>query len=83
MGAHIHMVNSTHDQGAAKLAPGLTVSALAEDGLVEALELPGRRFCLGVQWHPELMPDDKGSMGIRQAFLEACCESCEPKKTGS
>ena len=77
MGAHLHMVNSTHDQGVNRLAPNLNVSALAEDGLVEALELEGKRFCLGVQWHPELMPENEGSKALRQSFLNACREPKE------
>jgi putative glutamine amidotransferase len=32
---------------------GLVVTATAPDGIVEAVEDPGRRFCVGVQWHPE------------------------------
>src|SRR5579875_965115 len=34
-------------------APGLIVSATSPDGLIEGLEAPGRRYALGVQWHPE------------------------------
>jgi putative glutamine amidotransferase len=51
-------VNSHHHQGIDD--PGaLKVAALAADGLVEAVEDPGRRFWLGVQWHPEDMPDKR------------------------
>ena len=39
--------------GAQDTRRGLVVSATAPDGVVEALEDPSRRFCLGVQWHPE------------------------------
>ena len=42
-----------HHQAIDRLAPGLTPAAWAEDGVVEAVEAVGRRFCLGVQWHPE------------------------------
>ena len=46
-------VNSTHHQGVAE-AGDLAVTAIAEhDGLIEAVEHPDLRFCLGVQWHPE------------------------------
>jgi putative glutamine amidotransferase len=48
-------VNSYHHQGIKDLAPALRVAGRAEDGLVEAVELPGKRFVLGVQWHPEMM----------------------------
>jgi putative glutamine amidotransferase len=46
-------VNSAHHQAVATLGPGVVASARAPDGVVEAIEVPGRRFCLGVQWHPE------------------------------
>jgi putative glutamine amidotransferase len=42
-----------HHQAVHRIAPELTPSAWAEDGVVEAIEAVGRRFCLGVQWHPE------------------------------
>jgi putative glutamine amidotransferase len=54
MGAGRRMVNSMHHQGLKTLAPGLVVSATAEDGVVEAVEGPSiGAFVLGVQWHPE------------------------------
>ncbi|SNR24768.1 gamma-glutamyl-gamma-aminobutyrate hydrolase family protein [Blastococcus mobilis] len=46
-----------HHQALARIAPDLTPSAWAEDGVVEAVEAPGRGFCLGVQWHPEVGVD--------------------------
>ena len=46
-------VNSLHHQAIRDLAPGLVVTARSGDGLVEGVELPGRRFVLGVQCHPE------------------------------
>jgi len=46
-------VDCHHHQAADALGRGLVVSAEAEDGVVEGVELPGARFCLGVQWHPE------------------------------
>jgi putative glutamine amidotransferase len=46
-------VNSRHHQAVRTLAPGLIVSATAPDGVIEAIEDPAARFCLGVQWHPE------------------------------
>lgn len=49
-------VNSYHHQGLKELAPGLREVALAPDGLVEAVVLEGHPFFLGVQWHPELLP---------------------------
>ncbi|MFJ8434979.1 gamma-glutamyl-gamma-aminobutyrate hydrolase family protein [Kitasatospora sp. NPDC094019] len=47
-----------HHQAVDRLGTGLRPTAHAADGTVEALELDGRRFALGVQWHPETDPDD-------------------------
>jgi putative glutamine amidotransferase len=46
-------VKSHHHQGVGELGDGLVVSGRAEDGEVEAVEAPDRRFALGVLWHPE------------------------------
>ncbi|THG31846.1 gamma-glutamyl-gamma-aminobutyrate hydrolase family protein [Naasia lichenicola] len=46
-------VPSYHHQAVDRVADGLTVSARSDDGVVEALELHGARFGLGLQWHPE------------------------------
>jgi putative glutamine amidotransferase len=48
--------SSTHFQGIADAGPRLRVAARADDGLIEAVELPGDRFVLGLQWHPEWEP---------------------------
>jgi gamma-glutamyl-gamma-aminobutyrate hydrolase PuuD len=50
-------VKSHHHQGFGKLGEGLRESARAEDGTIEALEDPSRRFTLGVLWHPEAGED--------------------------
>lgn len=68
------MVNSLHAQGVARLADGVTVEAVADDGLIEAFRVdaaPG--FNLAVQWHPEwrVMENDF-SMAMFKAFGEAC-----------
>jgi putative glutamine amidotransferase len=49
------MVNSTHHQAANRVADGEVVSAVAPDGVVEAIESKTHNFALGVQWHPELL----------------------------
>jgi len=53
IGAGTHDVNSRHHQAAARRGDGLIVSALADDGVIEALERPGDAFAVAVQWHPE------------------------------
>jgi putative glutamine amidotransferase len=51
-------INCYHHQGVAD--PGtLAVTGRADDGLPEAVEDPGRRFVLGVQWHPEVARDER------------------------
>jgi putative glutamine amidotransferase len=52
-GSDIAPVNSRHHQAVKQLGKGLVVSGTAPDGVIEAVEDPSRRFCLGVQWHPE------------------------------
>ena len=46
-------VPTSHHQAVGKLGEGLKAVAFAEDGIIEAIEMPGRGFTLGVQWHPE------------------------------
>jgi len=46
-------VNSRHHQAVGRVAGGFVVTSLAPDSVVEAIERPGARFCVGVQWHPE------------------------------
>jgi putative glutamine amidotransferase len=50
-------VNCHHHQALDRIAPALTPSAWAEDGVVEGVEAEGRRWCLAVQWHPETSDD--------------------------
>ena len=68
------MVNSLHGQGVARLAAGLRVEAVADDGLVEAFSFgDGASFALAVQWHPEWrMTENPDSMKIFRAFGLAC-----------
>jgi len=46
-------VNSRHHQAVKDVAPQFVVSAVAPDGVIEAIERPSSTFCVGVQWHPE------------------------------
>lgn len=66
-------VNSMHHQAVHQVAPCLTVSAVAPDGIVEALEHPDKRFYLGIQWHPEhLWQDYPSASNLWAAFVSAC-----------
>jgi putative glutamine amidotransferase len=51
-------VNSYHHQGIDDVAPGLSVTATSEGGVIQAVEVDGVPFGVGVQWHPEQDPDD-------------------------
>ncbi|MDX1515791.1 MAG: gamma-glutamyl-gamma-aminobutyrate hydrolase family protein [Woeseiaceae bacterium] len=75
-GSATAMVNSLHGQGAKKLAGGVTVEAVAEDGLIEAFTVDSAsNFALAVQWHPEWrVRDDALSLSIFEAFGDACRE---------
>jgi len=48
-------VNSSHHQSVKTVAPSLIASAIAPDGVIEAVESPLHRFFLGIQWHPEFL----------------------------
>ncbi|MCA1223801.1 gamma-glutamyl-gamma-aminobutyrate hydrolase family protein [Streptomyces sp. 8L] len=52
-------VPSQHHQSVDRIGEGLTVSAVAADGTVEAVELAGHRWVVGVQWHPEMADDTR------------------------
>ncbi len=66
------LVNSRHHQGIGQVGKGLVVSARSEDDVVEGLELPGRHFALGVQWHPEdRVPAIEPDTRLFQAFARS------------
>lgn len=65
-------VNSLHHQGLRTLGQGLRVVGRAEDGLVEAVEVEGHPFGIGVQWHPELLaPHDDTMARLFRLLVEA------------
>jgi putative glutamine amidotransferase len=64
-------VNSRHHQCVAEPGASLRVSARAEDGLIEAVERAGDGFCVGVQWHPERMPEPHRD-ALFAAFVSQC-----------
>ena len=65
-------VNSLHHQSVGVAAPDTCVTAYSPDGVVEALEMPHKKFVLSVQWHPEdLYRDDPAMKRLVKAFVEA------------
>ncbi|HEX3862483.1 MAG TPA: gamma-glutamyl-gamma-aminobutyrate hydrolase family protein [Stellaceae bacterium] len=67
------MVNSLHGQGIDHPGPDLFVEAIAPDGQIEAVSIPGARFVVGVQWHPEYKPlENPFSRALFTAFAQAC-----------
>ena len=72
LGQNSHQVNSLHGQGIKTLGQGLTVEAIAPDGLIEAIScIKEKSFALGVQWHPEWnFSQDKLSSTLFKAFGE-------------
>jgi putative glutamine amidotransferase len=64
-------VNSAHHQAVKDIPAGLVIDAVAPDGVVEGVEDPRRKFCIGVQWHPEfhISPAD---VKLFAAFVGAC-----------
>jgi putative glutamine amidotransferase len=77
VGASSVAVASHHHQGIARLGEGLTATAYAEDGTIEALEDPSRRFCVGVLWHPE---ETDGAAGT--ALFDALVREAREYRSG-
>jgi putative glutamine amidotransferase len=70
VGAETMQVNSSHHQAVLAPGPDAVVNAVAPDGVIEGIEDPRRRFCLGVQWHPEFCIDP-GDARLFAALIEA------------
>ncbi|WP_248924100.1 gamma-glutamyl-gamma-aminobutyrate hydrolase family protein [Paenibacillus hamazuiensis] len=71
-------VNSYHHQGIKKLSEQLLAVAQAEDGLIEAVVMPQKRFILAVQWHPEFSyTTDRHNFRLFEEFVGACADRHE------
>jgi putative glutamine amidotransferase len=71
VGADSLDVNSAHHQAAKDASDQIIINAEAPDGVIEGIEAIGKRFCLGVQWHPEYKVS-AGDGAIFQALIGAC-----------
>ena len=77
-------VNSMHHQGVLEVGEGLEVTAVAPDGLIEALEVEADAFQLAVQWHPEMLVErDPATRRLFTAFVEAAAEHRRSRALGS
>ncbi len=67
-------VNSYHHQAIKDLGRGLRIGALSsEDNIIEGVYIPGHRFALGVQWHPELLTEScRHSRRLFEEFVNSC-----------
>ena len=73
-------VNSLHHQSLKDVAPNLTVTAQAPDGVIEAVEMPDKHFVLAVQWHPEdLVHHDDYNKCLFTAFVKASKERMQAR----
>lgn len=70
VGAGTLAVNSAHHQAAADEPSGIVVNARSSDGVIEGMEAPAYRFCIGVQWHPEFFISE-GDRRLFEAFIRA------------
>ena len=68
-------VNSLHHQAIKDVAPVLNPIGYSHDHLVEAVELPGHPFALGVQWHPEWLPEEPQMQAIFRELIKAAGKS--------
>jgi len=64
-------VATAHHQVVNRVGDGMRVAAESEDHLIEATELPDRRFVISVQWHPELLLEDAATQKLFSAFINA------------
>lgn len=64
------LVNSSHHQAVKSVGPEMIISAIAPDGIIEAVEMPKHNFVLGVEWHPEYLATKEDSL-IMEEFVKA------------
>lgn len=79
LGSESLLINSLHHQAVMNANKAVHVAATADDGVIEAIEVPGQTFCLGVQWHPEYLVNPSE----RNIFAELVRASRQPRSTSS
>lgn len=71
LGAGTSWVNALHSQAINAMAHGLTVAAVEANGIVQAVEGSGEPWLIGVQWHPEYLPQRRRQQALFRALVEA------------
>ncbi len=71
LGTRKMKVATEHHQAIRRIAPSFTPAAVAEDGIIEAIENPSRPQIFAVQWHPERLPDSVSTRKLFRAFVRA------------
>ena len=79
---HTCRVNSRHHQSVGRLGTQLVATATADDGVIEGIEAPAARFCVGVQWHPENFWRTGEFAPLFDAFVAAARERFAERMTG-
>ena len=72
LGATTSSVNSLHHQAVRKTGDGLRVTAHDRDGIVQAIESTSGPLRIGVQWHPEYLPQRRDNRQLFARFVDAC-----------
>ena len=72
LGSTCVATNSLHHQAVDTVGDGLVVTGRTIDGVVEVVEKPDARWCVAVQWHPELMPSNTVQQRLVDSFVSAC-----------
>lgn len=73
IGARTITVNSRHSEIVGTASEKVRVASLAEDGTVEAIEIPDKKFAIGLQWHQEdFWNQDHAGNAVIRAFINAC-----------
>ncbi|MEH6567095.1 MAG: gamma-glutamyl-gamma-aminobutyrate hydrolase family protein [Halopseudomonas sp.] len=74
LGVERGKINSLHNQAIDQVGDGLVISARDLDNIAQAIEAPGRRFVMGVQWHPEFLLFMRRQRRLFQALVTAARE---------
>lgn len=70
-GKHEFSVNTSHKEAVVSVPDNIEISALAEDGIVEAIELKDHKFAIGVQWHPEYLAAEEDILILKEFIKQA------------